>query len=201
MALCSNWTKGKGKGLATADPVLVIPKGQVEQLCEELLAWNPKLEEQAAFEMEVVREACIFASGYHKECKVRAFALSKTIASLSAVRMHLECGHPFEDVKYVANYDRVNSLVLPMQQKLNESLTFQRGNLLRKIGEFTDATSWLKNVIENTNACAAYQTYFLGAYAVLSDMLVHLKFRHSESERGLQLSLNCSGGESQVEVD
>ena len=87
-----------------------------------------------------------------------------------------------------------------MQQKLNESLTFQRGNLLRKIGEFTDATSWLKNVIENTNACAAYQTYFLGAYAVLSDMLVHLKFRHSESERGLQLSLNCSGGESQVEV-
>jgi len=33
----------------------------------------------------------------------------------------------------------------------------------------------------------------------LSDMLVHLKFRHSESERALQLSMNCSGGESQVD--
>ena len=190
MALCSTWSQGKGKGQATADPVLLTPKWQVEQLCKELLEWNPKVAEQAAFEMEVAREACIFAAGYHQECKVRAFALSKTIASLSAVRGHLECGCPFEDVKYVTSYDRINSLVLPMQQKLNESLTFQRGNLLRKIGEFTDATSWLKNVIENTNACAPYQTYFLGAYAVLSDMLVHLKFRHAESERALSLCLD-----------
>ena len=159
-----------------------------DDLCEDLLAWNPRLAEEAAFDMEVVREACLFSAGYHKECKARAFSLSKTIA-LSALRAHLECAVPLEDVKYVTSYDHINSMVLPMQQKLNESVTFERGNLIQKIGDFTDATSWLKNVIENTDACAPCQVYLLGAYAVLSDMLVHFKFRHSESERALLSSI------------
>lgn len=73
-----------------------------DDLCEDLLAWNPRLAEEAAFDMEVVREACLFSAGYHKECKVRAFSLSKTIA-LSALRAHLECAVPLEDVKYVTS--------------------------------------------------------------------------------------------------
>lgn len=163
----------------------VVPKSQLQQAWDRYRKWKPN---QVAYDpgMEACRVCVVWATSLCMTNRSTSICLAMTIALLNNLTFNLsqELTTVTEDEKWSCFVDRYTPE--PMQMQLNRATHVEtQDGLANKIREVEEATMWLMNFISDEMDFRPgmveneFVSFIYGTYSFLSDVLVHLKYRHA----------------------
>ena len=128
----------------------------------------------ADYQMEMMRELCIFLQGVHVDSKQNSEDLARAVCALSVLRVHLKDkeNNPLKDVKYDPFSRYLPGVpVRSMAQKLR---TFSRPLLLKKHHEIITYAAYMEPRMAGLGSSQAWRKILHAAHVLILDAYFHL---------------------------